>query len=96
MALKFDGKYLKDGGRTLCNVSGDKIREGSGIKTLCNIKGGTIREGSGIKTLCNVSGGYIREGSGIKKLIKTSDAARKIGATFQSPLVAAIWYLFCR
>ena len=96
MALKFDGKYLKDSGRTLCNVSGDKIREGHGGKTLCNVSGGKIREGHGGKTLCNVRLDYICEGSGYKKLIKTSDAARKIGATFQSPTVAAIWYLFCR
>ena len=63
MALKFDGKYLKDGGRTLCNIQGDKIYEGQ---------------------------------SSTKVLIKTSDAARKIGATSRGPVTAAIWYLFCR
>jgi hypothetical protein len=63
MALKFDGKYLKDGSTTLCRVEGDKIKEGFNRSTT---------------------------------LIKTSDAARKIGATSLSPTTAAIWYLFCR
>ena len=63
MALKFDGKFLKDGAKTLCNVNGNKIYEGSGP---------------------------------FKVLIKTSDAARKIGATSRGPLTAAIWYLFCK
>ncbi len=63
MALKFDGKYLKDSSKTLCNVSGNKIYEGNTQN---------------------------------KTLIKTSDAARKIGATSRGPLTAAIWYLFCR
>ena len=63
MALKFDGKYLKDGSTTLCRVEGDKIKEGFNRSTT---------------------------------LIKTSDAARKIGATSLSPTTAAIWYLFYR
>jgi hypothetical protein len=49
------------------------------------------------KTLCNVKGDRIYEGVGTNKtLIKTSDAARKIGATSRGPLTAAIWYLFCK
>ncbi len=81
MALKFDGKFLKDGSKTLCNVRGNTIYEGS----------------SNSKPLCNVRGDEIRQGSGNSKtLIKTSDAARKIGATSRGPLTAAIWYLFCR
>ena len=63
MALKFDGKCLKDGSKTLCNVRGNKIYEGNSIA---------------------------------KVLIKTSDAARKIGATSRGPSTAAMWYLFCR
>ena len=27
---KFDGKYLKQGGTTIANVSGDRIRKGTG------------------------------------------------------------------
>ena len=63
MALKFDGKCLKESSKTLCNVRGNAIYEGSQAN---------------------------------KTLIKTSDAARKIGATSRGPLTAAIWYLFCR
>ena len=63
MALKFDGKCLKESSKILCNVRGNTIFEGSG---------------------------------GAKPLIKTSDVARKIGATSRGPLTAAIWYLFCR
>ncbi len=31
--FKFDGKYLKEGGRTIANVSGDRIRKGTGSST---------------------------------------------------------------
>ena len=80
MALKFDGKFLKDGSKTLCNVRGNKIYEGyNASKALANVRGDKIFEGY------NAS----------KALIKTSDAARKIGATSRGPLTAAIWYLFC-
>ena len=99
MALKFDGKCLKESSKTLCNVRGNTIYEGSSnSKPLCNVRGDEIRQGSGNwKVLCNVRGDEIREGSGNSKtLIKTSDAARKIGATSRGPLTAAIWYLFCR
>ena len=83
MALKFDGKYLKDGGKILCNLDGKLIRDGSST-------GGT--------PLCNIDGDYIRDGrsTGGTKLIKVSDAARKIGATSRGPSTAAMWYLFCR
>ena len=81
MALKFDGKYLKDGGRTLCNIQGDKIYESQfASRVLCNIRGDKIYEGQ----------------SSTKVLIKTSDAARKIGTTSRGPSTAAMWYLFCR
>ena len=81
MALKFDGKCLKESSKTLCNVRGSTIWEGSAAyKALANVKGDKIFEGSGA----------------YKVLIKTSDAARKIGATSHGPLTAAIWYLFCR
>ncbi len=83
MALKFDGKYLKDGGKILCNLDGKLIRDGSST-------GGT--------PLCNIDGDYIRDGrsAGGTKLIKVSDAARKICATSLIPTTAAIWYLFCK
>ena len=81
MALKFDGKCLIESSKTLCNVKGDRIYEGVGTnKTLANVKGDKIYEGN----------------TQNKTLIKTSDAARKIGATSRGPSTAAIWYLFCR
>ena len=81
MALKFDGKCLKEAHKTLCNVKGNKIYEGSGAaKVLANVRGDKIYEGIGNS----------------KTLIKTSDAARKIGATSLGPTTAAMWYLFCR
>ena len=82
MALKFDGKYLKDGGKILCTLDGKLIRDGRST-------GGT--------PLCNIDGDYIRDGRrGGTKLIKVSDAARKIGATSLGPTTAAMWYKFCR
>ena len=81
MALKFDGKCLKESSKTLCNVKGSTIWEGSAAyKALANVKGDKIFEGSGA----------------YKVLIKTSDAARKIGATSRGPSTAAIWFMFCR
>ena len=81
MALKFDGKFLKEGSKTLCNFDGNIIRDGS----------------SSGRALCNVDGDNIREGSSSGKiLIKVSDAARKIGATSQGPSTAAMWFMFCR
>ena len=102
MALKFDGKFLKEGSKTLCNFDGRIIRDGfsTGGKALCNVNGKIICDGfsSGGKALCNVEGDNIREGfsTGGKILIKVSDAARKIGATSRGPSTAAIWFKFCR
>ena len=102
MALKFDGKYLKDGGKILCNLDGKLIRDGrsTGGTPLCNIDGKLIRDGrsTGGTPLCNIDGDYIRDGrsTGGTKLIKVSDAARKIGATSLGPTTAAMWYKFCR
>ena len=81
MALKFDGKCLKDSSKILCTVRVNKICEGTTFaKVLANVKGDKILEGTSMA----------------KVLIKTSDTARKIGATSRGPLTAAIWYLFCR
>jgi len=99
MALKFDGKLLKDGGKTLCNVKGNKIfPRHSSSGPLANIKGNKIYPRySSSGPLANIKGDKIYPGhSSSGALIKTSDAARKIGATSRGPLTAAIWYLFCR
>ena len=46
--MKFDGKNLKDGSRTIANVRGDKIYEGSSTsKCLANVRSGKLYEGSG-------------------------------------------------
>ena len=52
--MKFDGKTLKDGSKTVANVRGDKIYEGSSMsKCLANLRGDKIYEGSSMsKTLC--------------------------------------------
>ena len=48
MGMKFDGKILKDGSKSLANVRGDKIYDGSGSsKCLANHRSGSIYEGSG-------------------------------------------------
>ena len=99
MALKFDGTRLTDGGKTLANVTGDRIYEGiNRSKALANIHGDRIYEGiNRSKALANVHGDRIYEGLNRSKILfKTSDAAKKIGSTSQGPLTAALWYLFCR
>jgi len=104
MALKFDGKMLKDGSRTIANLSSDILREGSssGGKALGNIKSGDIiRAGnsSGGSSLCNVKDGKnIREGNSAagSKLVSIDDAAKKIGATSKGPSTALVWYFFAR
>tara|TARA_Y100000590_G_C15019377_1_gene750763 strand:+ start:257 stop:556 length:300 start_codon:yes stop_codon:yes gene_type:complete len=99
MALKFDGKCLKDSSKILCTVRGNKIfEETSHAKVLANVRGDKIFERTSMaKVLANVRGDKIYEGNSMAKvLIKTSDAARKIGATSRGPLTAAIWYLFCK
>jgi hypothetical protein len=46
--MKFDGKNLKDGSRTIANVRGDKIYEGIGnSKCLANVRSGKLYEGIG-------------------------------------------------
>ena len=100
MGLKFDGRYLKDGGKTLANVYRDALKEGSssGGKTLGNLYRDIVKEGSssGGKSLCNISRGDIKEGSssGGRKLISLKDAAKKIGSSGQGPTVALVWWFF--
>ena len=81
MGLKFDGRYLKDGGKTLANVYRDALKEGSssGGKTLGNLYRDIVKEGSS---------------SGGRKLISLNDAAKKIGSSGQGPTVALVWWFF--
>ena len=42
MSYKFDGKNFKYSSRTIANVRGNHIREGSGSKIVANIRGEDI------------------------------------------------------
>ena len=83
MGLKFDGRYLKDGGKTLANVHRDALKEGSssGGRTLGNLYRDIVKEGSS---------------SGGRKLISIKDAAKKIASSTQGPSVALVWWFFGR
>jgi len=84
--LKFDGKSLKEGSETLCHVDRKYIKIGaSDSKTQLS---GFI--------MCRVEGKDIKKGLNGKTMIKMSDAARAIGSKSENPLVAAMWYMFCR
>ena len=91
--MKFDGKNLKDGSRTIANVRGDKIYEGSGnSKTLVNIRGDKIYEGSGnSKCLANVRSGKLYDGSGNSRTLTTmKDIDKAIDGT-GGTTKAALW-----
>lgn len=93
--LKFDGTKLKDGAKTLANVSGSSIREGSSVKTIMNISGDNIRQGSGVSTIANVKGDDIRQGSGISKIGTMKDVDKEIEGPGKI-IKAALWFYFCR
>ncbi|WP_127716744.1 hypothetical protein [Halobacteriovorax sp. HLS] len=93
--LKFDGTKLKDGGRTIANVSGDRIREGTGSRTVLNISGDKVREGTGSRTLFNVSGDKIREGTGSRKIADMDDVDKSIDGPGKV-VKAALWFYFVR
>lgn len=92
---KFDGKYLKYNGKKIANVSGDKIREGTGSRTICNISGDKVREGNGSRTLINIRGEDIREGTGSRRIAKMDDVREIIDGPGGITL-AALWYYFVR
>ena len=104
MPYKFDGKSLKEGSKTLCHVDGKYIKIGaSDSKTqlagfiMCRVEGNLIKEMEDDQTiLCRVEGKDIKEGTNGKTMIKMSDAARVKGSKSENPLIAAMWYLFCR
>ena len=100
--LKFDGKCLSEGNSIMCHVDGKYIRSGDGKTSklnfiMCRVKGKFIKELEDDDTiLCRVEGKDIKEGSNGNTMIKMSDAASAIGSKSENPLVAAMWYLFCR
>jgi len=95
MSYKFDGKRFKYRGKTLANISGDRIREGTGSKTLANIKGDRVRERTGGSTLINVKGRDIREGTGSRRIAKMDDIDKMIDGP-GGITKAALWYLFIK
>jgi len=92
---KFDGRYLKCKGKTIANVSGKYIREGSGGTIVANIYDDKVRKGSGGMTLINVKGDNVREGSGGKK-ISTLDKIRKEIDGPGGVTLAGLWYCFIK
>ena len=89
---KFDGRYLKEGGKTIANVKGDKIRKGTSTNVIGNIKGDMIRKGSGTTPLFNLRGDNIRRGSGTTKLATMKDVDKAIDGPGKI-VKAALWAL---
>jgi hypothetical protein len=91
--MKFDGKSLKDGSKTIANVRGDKIYEGSSnSKCLVNVRGDKIYEGSSNSNcLANVRSGKLYEGSGNSRTLTTmKDIDKAIDGT-GGTTKAALW-----
>lgn len=91
----FDGQKLKSGGKTIANVSRDKVREGSGARIVCNITGDKIRDGAGAKIMFNIKGDKICQGSDASVIAKMRDVDKEIdgpGGTVK----AALWLYFVR
>ena len=91
----FDLKYFKQGGTTIANVSGDRVRKGTGSSVVCNISGDRIRSGTGSSVLCNVSGDNIRQGSGSSTIGKLRDVRKEIDGPGGTTL-AALWFCFIK
>jgi hypothetical protein len=95
MSFKFDGRYLKDGGTTIANVSGNQIRKGTGSITVANIKDDVVRKGSGSTALINMKGTDIRSGSGSMKVGTMRDVDKAIDGP-GGITKAALWFLFVK
>ena len=98
MKLEYRREQLKDRGKTIANIRGDKLRKGTGSSTLCNVRDDKVRRGTGSSTFCNVKNGDIRDGTGSSRKAKVKDIKRMIkGAESLSDVfVAAIWQTFIR
>ena len=100
--LKFDGKCLIEGSKTLCHIDGQNIKVGDGSSgglnfIMCRVEGKFVKEMKDDDTiLCRIEGKDIKEGLDGKTMIKISDAAKAIGSKSENALTAAMWYLFCR
>ena len=98
MKLEYRREQLKDGGKTIANIRGDKLSKGTGSSTLCNVKDDKVRRGTGSSTLCNVKNGDIRDGTGSSRKAKVKDIKRMIkgSESLSDVFVAAIWQTFIR
>jgi hypothetical protein len=90
---KFDGKKLNLGSKTVANVRGDRIYEGSGAsKCLANVRGDKIYASSGAsKCLANVRKDNIYEGSGSSKKIGSLKDAQKAIDGPGGIIIGALW-----
>lgn len=91
----FDGVTLKHGGRTIANVKGDQIREGTGSHVVANIRRDQICEGSGSHTLFNVRRDDICQGSGSSRVARMSDVDDDISGPGHI-IKAALWLWYAR
>jgi hypothetical protein len=91
MAYKFDGTKLKDGSKTIFNVNGDKIREGTGSSTVANVSGDKIRKGTGSSTVGNVKNSTLRKGTGSSTWMKMRDIEKEISGHTSDVMRAALW-----
>ena len=90
MKLEYRREQLKDGGKTIANIRGDKLRKGTGSSTLCNVRDDKVRRGTGSSTLCNGTGSSRKaKVKDIKRMIKGSESLSDV-------FVAAIWQTFIR
>ena len=98
MKLEYRREQLKDGGKTIANIRGDKLRKGTGSSTLCNVRDDKVRRGTGSSTLCNVKNGDIRDGTGSSRKAKVKDIKRMIkgSESLSDVFVAAICQTFIR
>lgn len=98
MRLEYRREQLKDGGKTIANIRGDKLRNGTGSSTLCNVRDDKVRRGTGSSTLCNVKNGDIRDGTGSSRKAKVKDIKKMIkgSESLSDVFVAAIWQTFIR
>ena len=94
-SYKFDGTLLKQSGKTIANVSGDKIREGSGGKVVANVRNDQIRQGSGGTVVFNVRGDNVCQGSGSSRIATMKDVNNAIDGPGKV-VKAALWLIFCR
>jgi hypothetical protein len=93
--LKFDGTKLKDGGRLIATVRGDKICAKTSYTAEVTIRKDAICEKTGYKKLATLRKNDLCQGTGYSKLISLDDIDDEIegpgGIT-----KAALWFCFVR